>query len=530
MRITTAAQAAACDAAAIASGIDSWELMHAAGKAAAQFVALVATRVNAPAIFVWAGSGNNGGDAFVVAAELLNNGFNVVLREVGEPRTVDAKRARALFQETRAAAPPAGNFLASSDAYQFVFVDGLLGTGQHGALREPERELTSQVASFRADGGIVIALDVPTGLNATTGEIVEDAVRADYTLSFGTLKRAHVLQREQCGEIVVLDIGLGEFGDLDNDAWTLADAELLSGDVPPITWDAHKGSRGKLAIVGGAEGMAGAVILASDAALRSGVGLVYAHANVASVLPLQISVPQAIAKRLTPDGISGALKDVGAVVVGPGFGRNAQSETLLHAVLEALVNDVLEIPVVLDADAITLIGSDTDRLALLAQRREVVCTPHVREFGRMVGSPVADSLEDRVAQVQELVARTGCTVLLKGTPTVVIAPNASSPIVVPRGTSVLATGGSGDMLSGIIGTLLSQGADGLSAAAIAAWVHGRAAELATESAGAVRGVTLTEVISALPDAWRELTTPMSLSQSEPVQLASLPRVWSESVL
>ena len=171
MRITTAAQATACDAAAIASGIDSWSLMHAAGKAAAQFIAGVAERANAPAVFVWAGRGNNGGDAYVVAAELLNNEFNVVLRETGEPRSADAKRARDLYRQTRETIPSPSGFRAATEHFHFVFVDGLLGTGQQGALREPERELTAQVAGFRADGGIVIALDVPTGVNATTGEV-----------------------------------------------------------------------------------------------------------------------------------------------------------------------------------------------------------------------------------------------------------------------------------------------------------------------------------------------------------------------
>ena len=221
------------------------------------------------------------------------------------------------------------------------------------------------------------------------------------------MKRAHVLQREQCGEVVVLDIGLGEFGDPDNDAWTLADAEWLAADVPGITWDAHKGTRGKLAIVGGAEGMAGAVVLSSEAALRSGAGLVYAHVNAVSVLPLQISVPQAIAHAVTSDGIAEQLQAVQAVVIGPGFGRSAQSEALLHTLFETLINEVPGTPVLLDADALTLIGVNAERLTSLARNREVVCTPHVLEFARLLGKPVGESLNDRVAQVHEYVARTG---------------------------------------------------------------------------------------------------------------------------
>ncbi|MEP6832399.1 MAG: NAD(P)H-hydrate dehydratase [Gemmatimonas sp.] len=529
MQITTAAEASARDADAIAAGIDSWALMHAAGTAAAEFIRMITASVGATEISVWAGSGNNGGDAYVVAAHLMTHTtFRVKLTATGEPKSPDAKRARDLYLEAKKTAPPFPDVIATTEEVHFVFVDGLLGTGQHGALRAPEREITELFNQHRRAGWTVLALDLPTGVNATTGDVAAHALRADYTLAFGTMKRAHLLKRDQCGEVIVFDIGLGEFAEKEDGAWTLADAAMLHSRVPAITWDAHKGTRGKLAIVGGAEGMAGAVVLASQAALRSGAGLVYAHVNQASVLPLQISVSQAIASAFDTDRISAQLDGMHAVVIGPGFGRTRESEKSLNALLKTLITDYPKLPVAIDADALTLIGSDANRLALLAEGREVVCTPHVREFERLIGKPVADTLEDRIEQARELVAQTGCTILLKGTPTVVLAPGVPSAIVIPRGTPVLATGGSGDMLSGMIGTLLAQGASAADAAAIAAWVHGRAAEIATETAGSVRGVTLHEVMCAMPDAWRELSVQPSVPHKWPVQLASLPRVWSDS--
>jgi len=556
MQITTAAEAASRDADAIASGIHSWTLMHAAGTAAGEFVATVAHAVDAKVVLVWAGTGNNGGDAYVVATHLLTHStIPVVLNETGPPRTDDATRAREAYVKARETAPPAPRMMTDTDQTQFVLVDGLLGTGQHGALRAPERALTAHVSSFGAKGGIVVALDVPTGVNATTGEIVEDAVRADYTLSFGTMKRAHVLQREQCGEIIVFDIGLGAFANKDDGAWTLVDAAMLRTRVPSISWEAHKGTRGRIAIVGGAPGMAGAVVLASDAALHSGAGLVFAYVAAESVLPVQINVPQAMAHPVSKDTLREQLSGVHAVVVGPGFGRGAQSKALLDALLETLINESPTVPLVLDADALTLIGTDAVRLKSLARARQVVCTPHVGEFARLLGKPAAATLVDRIAQAQELAARTGCTILLKGTPTVVVSPKADGAMVVARGTPVLATGGSGDLLSGMIGTLLAQGARGADAAAIAAWVHGRAAELATDRAGAVRGVTLGEVLTAMPNAWREIAarpapaplpspspsplpspspsrerlvaTAHAASTNHSVILAQLPRVWSD---
>ncbi|MEO7996695.1 MAG: NAD(P)H-hydrate dehydratase [Gemmatimonadaceae bacterium] len=518
MQITTAAQSAQRDAGAIASGIDSWTLMHAAGQAAAQFVAELATRVEASVISVLAGSGNNGGDAYVVAAELLHNDFTVVLYATGEPRTEDAKRARDLYQTARDAAGPSVDFVASEDDVRFVLVDGVLGTGQTGELREPEREVTDRIARFRAFGGLVVALDIPTGVNATTGDIAEGAVQADYTLAFGTMKRAHVLQRGQCGEVTVLDIGLGEFADKDDGAWELGDAQELAPLVPEIRWNAHKGTRGRLAIVGGNEGMAGAVVLASQAALHSGVGLVHAHVHGASALALQISVPQAITHAWSDSGANESLAAMHAIAVGPGLGRSVQSSKTLSDLIAALPN----VPLVLDADALTLLGADVEQLRALCEHREVVCTPHVGEFARLIGKPAHETLEGRIAQAHELSDAMGATILLKGTPTIIVAPHETTTTVVARGTPVLATGGSGDMLTGIVGTLLAQGVNGADAAAIGAYVHGRAAEIATENAGSIRGVTLQEVMASLAAAWREFSISKLSSTDSEIVLTQLP--------
>ncbi|MBC8087768.1 MAG: NAD(P)H-hydrate dehydratase [Phycisphaerae bacterium] len=502
MRITTAAQAAQRDANAVGAGIDSWSLMLAAGNAAAAFVLDLVRPFEFRVVSVIAGPGNNGGDAYVVAAALLNAGETVVLAASGEPCTDDAKRAKARYEQARVIHGPAPDVMATSETYQFFCVDGLLGTGQHGALRASERQYAEGISASQLHGTVVIALDVPTGLNATTGEIAEGAVRADHTLAFGTLKRAHVLQRAQCGSITVLDIGLGEHADLDDGAWILADVTMLAPRVPHLAWNVHKGTRGKLSLFGGASGMAGAIALASNAALRSGVGMLHGHVQAESLTALQIAAPQALAH----DWHDSSPHD--AVAIGPGLGRSVESRQVLDEVLSRVMPDIA---LLLDADALTLIGTDTNRLRALSILRWVVCTPHVGELARLLGVEVADSLEGRIVQAAGFAKQSGTTVLLKGAPTVIVGSHGETPLIVARGNAALATGGSGDMLTGIIGTLLAQGAKPLDAAAVGAWVHGRAAEIAVQRAGSIRGVTLTDVLHAMPAAWADLAGPRASS-------------------
>lgn len=472
--------------------------MHAAGKTAAAFILELVNPFEFRGISVLAGPGNNGGDAYVVAAELLNAGEMVMLASSGEPRTDDSRRARALYERARATHGPAPDVIATDEAYQFFCVDGLLGTGQQGALRTAEREYADRLNSARQHGAIVIALDVPTGVNATTGECADGAIRAHHTLAFGTMKRAHVIEREHCGAITVLDIGLEQHAELNDGAWIAGDERMLSARVPQIAWNAYKGTRGRLALVGGTSGMAGAIVLSANAALRSGVGLLHAHVHPESSLALQMAVPQALAHDWHES------PNCSALAIGPGLGRSGESRQVLDDVLQRVPPDVA---LLLDADALTLIGNDINRLRALSIHRSVLCTPHVGELARLIGADVADSLDARVAQTASLAQQSGATILLKGTPTVIVGPRDDAPIVVARGNAALATGGSGDMLTGIVGTLLAQGANAMNAAAIGAWIHGRAAEIAVERAGSIRGVTLDDVLAAMPTAWAHLSAP-----------------------
>ncbi|MGH7710392.1 MAG: NAD(P)H-hydrate epimerase, partial [Gemmatimonadaceae bacterium] len=264
LRVVTADDAARRDAAAIAAGIPSRALMQRAGVAAAHEIARRYGDRLTDGVAVYAGPGNNGGDAWVVAATLAAAGVAVNVRTVGEPRTDDARAER-------------DHALASCDVGQVrggerIVVDGVLGTGARGTPRGEIATLLEAMRAQQTAGAALVALDVPSGLDATTGDDAH-AIVADLTITFGTVKRGLLLARGAAGEIVVIDIGLGAHNDLDDGAATLVQGADARRAAPPFAGDVHKGARGRIGFVGGGEGLAGATVLAASAAQRSGSGM-----------------------------------------------------------------------------------------------------------------------------------------------------------------------------------------------------------------------------------------------------------------
>jgi NAD(P)H-hydrate epimerase len=534
-RVTTATQSTARDLAAIASGTPSFTLMLRAGtEAAAVILRDMSDRLH-EGVALYAGVGNNGGDAYIVAAQLARAGIRVRLHAAAPPRTADAQRAAKLAARVLVHGTPTGR--------ERVVVDGLLGTGHRGRLREDVSTSCAAINAARAGGAFVVALDMPTGMNATTGEASDDAVLADVTVTFGTIKRGLLVSRAHAGRIVLVDIGLDHHATAPDDAWVLVDDRTVASMLPPLAWNAYKSRRGQLAIVGGAAGMAGASVLAARAALGAGAGLVHGWIDAASLPALQNAVPQAIAHAWPAHEVPTSERDAQvaessattpiaapapwgtAMVLGPGLGRDARSSEVLWRALEANA----QVPLLLDADALTLLSAlkpaqspsrvpepaqsfinsaaDTIR-GLSAKGRVVVCTPHPGEFARMLGAPVPADWQAKADALHEFAARAGATVLLKGTPTLIASADDSPLVVMPRGTPALATGGSGDLLSGIIGALLAQGLPGTTAAVLGATAHAMAAEIATARVGGeVRGLTLADVLDALPRAWQQMRRP-----------------------
>lgn len=489
VRVASASEAAERDAAATASGVPSLTLMQRAGiGAAAEIRRRYADRL-VHGVRIYAGQGNNGGDAWVVAGVLAGAGVRVAAMEAGEARTEDAalERGQALPLVTMNDDGPCG-----------IVVDGLLGTGSRGAPRGHVAELISHLLAAREAGAAVVALDVPSGVDATTGERHDPHIVADLTITFGTLKRGLLRARDASGRIVVLDIGLPE--DEDPTAPRLVCATWVAERLPLFLARAHKGTRKKLVIVGGARGMAGAVALATRASLRSGVGMVRALVAPESVAVVQGGVHEALAGEWPAgEGAADTVRELvcdwaDGVLIGPGLGAERGTRRLVETVLRLWHG-----PVVLDADALNVFAGDADDLGALLTGRPALITPHVMEFARLSGLPREDVDARHFDAGSELARRLGATILLKGVPTVITEPDGAR-LVSASGTPALATAGSGDVLAGIAATLLAQLRDAPVAGACAAWVHGRAAEIA--GAGRpLRGVSLSDVIDALALAW-----------------------------
>lgn len=464
-------------------------------------------------ITIFTGPGNNGGDGWVVAGELAKKGVEVTVVETAPPseKSPDAKAARS-------AAGKAVRITDTAPNEASVVVDALLGTGFEGEPRGGIAAGIGAINKLHGEGRKVVALDVPSGLDATTGHHSE-CVIADLTVSFGGIKRGSLLARDFCGEILAIDIGLDggkrEGGSGKREEQSLAllvDGEWVRSRIPRIGYDAHKGSRKHLAILGGGKGMPGAVVLATQAALRSGIGLVrtmVAPENQSAVLA---AVPSALNSNW-PSSASEIETEISdwcdALVVGPGLGKTAETRRLVETVLRDTRAAVL-----LDADALNVFEGDRESLARLLQGRPALLTPHVAEFARLAGVDPKTVIANRFDIGLDMARELNATVLLKGSPTVVFAADGAR-YVSPRGTAALGTGGSGDLLAGIGGTLLAQTGDATIAGCCAAWVHGRAAELCAY----VRGTTLDDVLFALPRAWNE---PEAVPQ--PPVLAVIPAV------
>ena len=504
VRVVSASEAAARDRAAINRGISTSVLMQRAGTAAANEILRRYRDRIADGALVFTGPGNNGGDGWVVAGHLANAGLDVRVVEVVPAKSADAIAAKATAIDAVTTAVdlrPAG-----------LIVDAILGTGVSGPPRGEAANAIRRMNADGARGARVIALDVPSGLDATTGEHTECVV-AELTLTFDAVKRGCLLARDFCGEIAVLDIGLDDANPpAESSLPWLVDKELTDSKIPPIPFDAHKGGRKHLAVVGGGKGMPGAVVLATRAALRSGIGLVRVLVDEENVGAVLNAAPSALIATWpeAPDQIEESISRwADALVIGPGLGKSPATRELVARILAAS-----DVPVLLDADALNVFDGDLSALGKLLRGRPALITPHPAEFARLAGTDVRTVLANRFDIGLELARTLECVVLLKGAPTIIFAPGGER-FVSARGSAALGTGGSGDLLAGIAGTLLAQTGDPIAAAFSAAWIHGRAAELCEY----VRGTTLEDVLYALPRAWNEKEGPLS-----PPLSANLPAV------
>jgi len=474
-----AAQVRELDRLAIAEqGIASGVLMERAGAEA--FALLCRRWPEARRIGVVCGVGNNGGDGFVVARLGRAAGLEVALYQVGEAASLHGAALAAAQAAGMAAQPLLPGALRHCD----VVVDALLGTGLNGEVRDAWRVA---IEAMNACGRPVLALDVPSGLDADTGAVQGCAVNAAATITFIGCKQGLLTAAGPacCGELHFASLAVppAVYEKVAATARRL-DAAQFAGWLAPRPRDAHKGDFGHVLVVGGDSGYAGAVRLAAEAALRSGAGLVSVATRAAHTAALTAARPE-----LMCHGVESAaeleplLRRATVVVAGPGLGQGRWGGELLGRLLQAPQ------PLVVDADALNLLALDPER------RENWVLTPHPGEAGRLLGVPAAEVQRDRFAAAAGLQASFGGVVVLKGPGTLVLGDD-GMPGVCAGGNPGMAGGGMGDVLSGIIGGLIAQGLPLREAAGAGVCVHAAAADAAAKAAGE-RGLLASDLFPQL---------------------------------
>ena len=482
-------------------------LMDNAAQAVAEAAHEALTALEGESVVIFCGAGNNGGDGLGVARWLQSYGVSVRAFVVGA--ALDALQGDAALELTmfekcggrvEAVASEDDWVLAELAASRAdVLVDALLGTGFHGEL---EGDILRACELLNKSGKYILAVDVPTGVNANNGAVSANAVRADHTVTMALVKTGLLLYpgREYCGDIELADISMPVklIEEYQSDKFRLTD-EIVRELLPLRKANAHKGDAGRVVICAGSPGYTGAAALASDAAVKAGAGLVSLYTPLSSRDVLAIKLTEVMVHGLLErmPGIlgGGAAGDVvknadaaDVLAIGPGLGTSEGTQDAVRTILQKVTT-----PVVIDADALTALAGHTEILAEM--QAEKVLTPHPGEMARLTGLEITDIEADRINVTKKYAEEWKAIVVLKGAPTVIACPN-GTVYVNSTGNSSLATGGSGDVLTGIIAGLAAQEITLQEAAICGVYLHGLAAELTGVDIGLAAG----ELAAYLPQA------------------------------
>jgi hydroxyethylthiazole kinase-like uncharacterized protein yjeF len=465
-------------------------------------------------VVILAGSGDNGGDALYAGALLARRGAAVTAI------TAAARAHAGGAAELRAAGGRVTSDPGTAMARADLIIDGLLGIGGRGGLREPFAVLAAAAEQARAGHATVVAVDLPSGIDADTGAVDGPAVRADVTVTFGVLKPGLLIDpgAGYAGTVELVDIGLRPETEPGAEPAAEPAAQApqradIAARLPRPGPESDKYRRGVIGVLAGSDRFAGAAVLATGGAIRGGAGLVRVVTGTVPAAVVRQAWPEAVLTVYPQDNpgwdLTGDVGRVQAWVAGPGMGTGPDAAARLAAVLAT------DLPVLVDADGLTILSQHPD---LLPRTAPTVITPHAGELGRLLDTDPAAIEARRLDHARRAAERLGLTVLLKGSTTVVASPGAPTVLVNPTGTPWLATAGSGDVLSGLAGALLAQGLEPPWAAVTAAYLHGLAARLAAAGAGAPAGagadpeapadapIGAFDVVTALPAAIRSVVS------------------------
>ncbi len=488
MKILTAEQMRAVDRRTIETGIPALILMENAGCRVVEFLERTFAPLARQRVVVVCGKGNNGGDGLVIARQLWTRfqpaSLHILLANPPEQFHADAATN---WATVRALGIPASTTVEPEARLATLVIDALLGTGLKGPAEGRALDLIREM-NARFPLATIVSVDVPSGLHAA-GE----SVNASYTVTLAAPKTELALPPtcDRAGTVTVAPIGIPrEFLEDQPDHWlNQTEPEMFSRFFAPRAMAAHKGSFGHVLVMGGAHGKGGAAAMSGSAALRSGAGLV----TVATDPRERATVTSLMPELMTSEWADG-VGDRSVLALGPGLGREPEAEALAHDLFAKA-----PVPAVIDADALNALGATI----LNGSGRLRVLTPHPGEMSRLCNCDIATVQSDRVGIARRFASERACIVVLKGQRTVIALPD-GQVYINPTGTPAMATGGTGDILTGLVAGLLAQFPnDAVDAVLAAVWLHGRAGELWAAAVGE-QSLTTMDLLKYLPAAMREL--------------------------
>ncbi len=513
MKIVTAHTMQELDRRAIEEyGIPGRELMEAAGRGCAENILAAYGSRRGKRVVILAGKGNNGGDGYVIARYLQEKNWQILVIVLAERESIhgDALTNLVLLPDEILSFCPGEGELTEKHADDIqdadVLVDALLGTGLRNDLQGVYLEAVELIN--RAPGKVV-AVDIPTGIHGTTGRILGQAVHANMTVTFAAAKLGHVLYpaADHVGRLVIVDIGIPHQLMQDAVGYDFLNERLMATQVKRRERQAHKGVYGHCLIIAGSTGKTGAAALAANSAVRTGSGLVTLAIpeslnpilEVKTTEAMTLPLPDAGSGHLTTHAIAMLEKHLdgkNALAVGPGIDRRPAAVT----VVQTLVENV-SLPMVIDADGLNALAEDT---TVLHRKRSqnIILTPHPGEMSRLLGSSIPDVAAIRVSVAQEFARTFGVYVVLKGARSIIAAPNGMAAIN-GSGNPGMASGGMGDVLTGILVSLLGQGYSAWNACRLGVFIHGLAGDLVAMEQGEA-GMTATDLLERIPTALNRL--------------------------
>ncbi|AHM56223.1 YjeF [Peptoclostridium acidaminophilum DSM 3953] len=482
-----------------AYGIPGAVLMENAGRKTYEQIEELAG--NEKKILVVCGRGNNGGDGYVIARHLHNNGYTVSVSLIGGR---DGIKGDALLNlEIIERMGIQIDYIANAEDFAAVLkrgydiiVDAIFGIGIDRKVAQPFAEIIELINSYEKKE-LVVAVDLPSGLNTDTGEIMGSAVQSDITVTFGALKPANIFNEgiNLCGKTVVADISIPREL-LEAERKSLLESGFCAGIIRRRKCSSHKGTYGKVGIVGGSLNMPGAAILSSRAAMRMGSGIVNVFADCEAFSALSGKTPEVIVVKSDysrPKDVTEELAGLDAVLVGPGLSKAAGRRELLLEVLSAY-----EGPLAIDADGLNLLQGELGTL----RGKNAIITPHIGEMARLAGKESSFVSHNAMEVAREFAAEYGCVVVLKSASTVIALPEGEI-FVCSSPNPGMATAGSGDVLSGAIVSLLGQGYEPREAALLGVHIHSLAGRLALYKKGEY-GLLAGDIVEEMPEAVKGL--------------------------